>query len=126
MPPLASNILVWMTDLLEETKEPLQNPAPKPDLVEKQIKKLNAKLDKLQADLENKETRTEKALLFISVCPKMESAFTGKISVPTHKWIDALLSEKELQLEKDQGEPTLFLKARIKGLEASIKFLRGE
>ena len=101
LPPQARNILVWMADLLQETTAPLQNPAPKPEPVEKQIKKLKAKLDVLQVDLENKETKTEKALLFISVCPKMESAFTGKTSVPTHKWINALLNEKELQLEKD-------------------------
>jgi hypothetical protein len=30
------------------------------------------------------------------------------------------------QMEKDQDSPSLFLKARIKGLEASIGFLPGQ
>jgi hypothetical protein len=93
--------------------------------VQKEINNLKAKLTLLELELETKESKARKFYLFKSVCQKIAVAFGAQLSTSNLKWIDALLSEKELQLEKEKQTPTIFLKARITGLKAMIGFLDG-
>jgi transcriptional regulator with XRE-family HTH domain len=123
LPEKARNLLFFISDVLPENEEENQLHYPDRELVQKEINNLKAKLTLLELELETKESKARKFYLFKSVCQKIEVAFGAQLSTSNLKWIDALLSEKELQLEKEEQTPTIFLKARITGLKSMIVFL---
>jgi len=126
MPQKAMSLLLFISDVLPENEEENLSSDLGLELLQKEINKLKARLTLWELELETKESKAQKFQLFKSVCQKIELVFGNQLSASNLKWIDALVSEKALQLEKDEDTPTLFLKARIKGLEASIGFLLGE
>ena len=125
LPSHAGSILNLMAAFLkldEGQPEPISPPS---ERLDKELKILKAKLAGLQLELENKQDKVSKIFRFKRICQQLEQNHATILTMPTLKWMDAMVSERSLQLEKSDDDPILLLKARIKGMEAMIDFLGG-
>ena len=125
LPQKARARLAFIYDLLQSDKNEKQVAIPDQKIIGREIIKLKAKLARLNSELEFKEGNVSKIVLFNTICQNLTVAYGDQISVSNMKWRDALLYEKNLQLERLEDAPTLLLKAKIKGLEVTIAFLSG-
>ena len=95
-----------------------------PEIMEREIRALEARLENLRLELENWEAREHKAALLQFVCSALEARFLGGIPVLSKKQIGIFQSEEDLRLDKHREDPPVFLHAKIKGMEARIASLK--
>lgn len=125
LPRSANDMLNWIDANRHRFILPDTMPAPQPELIRKDLKKLRIEKDNLALALEKRQEREKKLLQTSLLCKSLVNDYPN----PTKKLIlhaDSIGYDAELDFEKLQTIPKQRITARIAGIEAEIQALEKE
>ena len=124
LPNNAVVFLAWMQDELEAWSIAIEPIVPPEGAVQKEIRKLEARLENLSLELENRHEKEKQAGFLQFICEAFASRFPEQIPALAKYNIAVLLAVEDLRKDKELANAPIFLQAKIKGMEARIAFLR--
>ena len=125
MPNETRMVIAWMLDELDGWPNSVEPTNSDVATIQKKIRRLESRLENLRLELEGRELKNQKAGFLQYICEAFESTFPIQISELAKKNIAVLQSIEDLRRDDELKNPLVFLKAKIKGLEAGIAFMKG-
>jgi len=125
LPKSAEAIVFWIDENRHQFVPADTTPAPQPELLRKDLKKIRVEKDNLILALEKRQEREKKLLQTSLLCKCLVNDYPN----PTRKLIlnaGSIGYNSELDFEKLQTNPTQRMIARIAGIEAEIQALEKE
>ena len=125
LPKSAEAIVHWIEENRHRFVPAETTPAPQPELLRKDLKKLRIEKDNLALALEKRQEREKKLLQTSLLCKSLINDYPN----PTKKLLlhaGTIGYDAELDLEKLQSIPIQRITARIAGIEAEIRALEKE
>jgi len=124
LPNGARMVIAWLLDELETWLNSVEPTIPDIASIQKEIRKLEARLENQKLELENKEVKELKAGFLEFICKSFESQSPNQIPILAKQNISLLLAIEDLRKDKEQANAPIFLQTKIKGIEAEVAFLK--
>lgn len=124
LPDDARMFVAWMLDELDAWPDSSETQLPAAEIIQKEIRRMEIRLELLKLELENRGRIDQKAGFLKFICDRFENRFPTDLPELAKNTVAVLKSVEDLRRNNQQMDAPLFLQAKIKGLEAAIAWLK--
>lgn len=126
LPDEARMMVAWMLDELETWPALPDVERPPLEVVQQEIRRLEIRLGFMEAGLEDRQQADRRAGFRMFICREFENRFPGRLPALATDTVAVLKSVEALRRNDGMAQDPIFLRAKIKGLQATIAFLKTE